>query len=76
VNALTPRQREVLEFVRSFTAGHGWAPSHREICVPALPRRYPPRTAGAIAVVVRPVEAEPVQLMWLGQIHNGRLVAA
>jgi SOS-response transcriptional repressor LexA len=118
VKSLTPRQRDVLEFIRSFTADHGWPPTYRQIgahfgfrsaagagdhlrrlCkkgylesvpfksralrvvggavdIAALPRRYPPRTAGAIAVVVRPVESEPVRLMWLGQIHDGRLVAA
>jgi repressor LexA len=29
---LTPRQKEILDFIREFTASHGFSPTHREIC--------------------------------------------
>ena len=29
---LTPRQKDVLEFIRSFRRDHGYSPTHREIC--------------------------------------------
>jgi repressor LexA len=31
-NYLTPRQKEILDFIRDFTASHGFSPTHREIC--------------------------------------------
>jgi len=30
-SSLTPRQAEILEWIRSFIARHGYPPSHREI---------------------------------------------
>jgi repressor LexA len=29
---LTPRQKEILEFIRGFRGEHGYSPTHREIC--------------------------------------------
>ena len=29
---LTPRQKEILDFIREFTAAKGFSPTHREIC--------------------------------------------
>ena len=29
---LTPRQKEILDFIREFTAARGFSPTHREIC--------------------------------------------
>lgn len=31
MNGLTPRQKQVLSFIRSHQAAHGWAPTVREI---------------------------------------------
>jgi repressor LexA len=32
VHYLTPRQKDILEFIRSFRREHGYSPTHREIC--------------------------------------------
>jgi repressor LexA len=31
-NYLTPRQKEILEYIREFRRGRGFSPTHREIC--------------------------------------------
>ncbi len=59
-DALTPRQREIYEFIRSYVAATGYAPSVREICE-AVKIRSPNGVLGHLRVLERKrlIEREP-----------------